>query len=213
MGRHLPRGLYGIADSGFRADMPVLDKVRAFAAAGAPVVQLRLKRESAAQALQLLREAAPICRAAGCLLVMNDRADLAHLGGADGVHLGNEDLPVAEARALLGPEMLIGATVRTLEEAHAAAQAGASYVGYGPVFGTSTKSLGVPPRGTAMLAEVVRGSPIPVVAIGGIDLARIGDVARTGAAAAAVVSAALGASDPAAAARELAARFASEARA
>lgn len=208
----LPRGLYGVADGGFRPELPVLAKVRAFVDAGATTVQLRLKEESPRHILELARAALPICRAAGCLLIINDRADLAMLAGADGVHLGEEDLPVVEARQLGGPSLRIGATVRDLEGARAAAGDGADYVGFGPVFGTTTKSVRIAPRGLEALAEVVRGSPIPVVAIGGITLERMGDVARTGAAGAAVVSSALGAADPSAAARELAGRFLSEGR-
>lgn len=184
------RGLYGIADSGFRPELPVLEKVRGLLAGGAQVVQLRLKREGGREALALAREAVPLCRAAGALCIINDRTDVALLAEADGVHLGADDLPPDAARRI-APNLLIGATVRDLESARAAASLGADYVGFGPLFGTKTKSLNVPPRGLAMLAEVASQSPIPVVAIGGIDRARIAEVARAGAAMAAVVGAAL----------------------
>jgi thiamine-phosphate pyrophosphorylase len=204
----LPRGLYGIADTAFRRDLPLLDKIQAFISAGVGIVQVRAKGDSGRQILASTRQAVALGRQAGIRVVLNDRPDLAKLAQADGVHLGHEDLPVGEVRAWLGPDFLIGATVRTLDEARAAAAAGADYVGFGPIFGTTTKSVGVAPRGLAMLAEVVRGSPIPVIAIGGIDLDRIGSVAATGVAGAAVVSAVLGAADPIAAARDLSARFA-----
>lgn len=201
------RGLYGIADGTFRPEVPLLDKLDALLRGGCQVVQLRMKTEAAGVVLARCREAVPRCRAAGALCLVNDRADLAVLSDADGVHVGQEDLPVRDARALVGPDRLVGATVRTLAEALAAAADGADYVGFGPLFGTTTKDVKVSPRGLAMLAEVVRGCPIPVIAIGGIDLARIGEVARAGAAGAAVVSAALGPADAAAATRALAAAF------
>lgn len=200
-------GLYAIADSGVRAEVPVVEKVRALCQGGARVVQLRLKREGAREALSIARESVAICRDSGVLCVINDRTDVALLSGADGVHLGAEDLPVEEARRI-APQLLIGATVRDLEGARAAAAQGADCVGYGPLFGTRTKSVNVPPRGLSALAEVCAGSPVPVIAIGGIDRARIGEVARAGAAMAAVVSAALGEPDIAAATRALAEAFA-----
>jgi thiamine-phosphate pyrophosphorylase len=202
-----PRGLYGIADGTFRPEVSVLDKVRALVEGGAVCVQLRLKKESPAHVLELARAAAPLCRERGVLFLVNDRVDLAKLAGADGVHLGQDDLPIAEARRLVGEDFWIGATVRTLEEAKRAADEGADHVGFGPMFGTKTKSVGVPPRGLEMLTDVAKNSPLPVVAIGGIDLERIESVARAGAHGAAVVSAALGAPDMRAATQQLAERF------
>lgn len=200
------RGLYGVADSGVRPELPLIEKVRALLQGGARVVQLRQKREGAREALAVARLAVPLCHARGARCVVNDRLDVALLAHADGVHLGDSDLPVDRARAL-APGLLIGATVRDLAGAQAAGRAGASYVGLGPIFGTRTKRVNVPPRGLEMLAEVVRGAALPVVAIGGIDLARIGDVARAGAAMAAVVSAPFDGGDPAEATRALALAF------
>ncbi|MBS2026812.1 MAG: thiamine phosphate synthase [Deltaproteobacteria bacterium] len=202
------RGLYAIADSGYRPEIPVLEKVRALLAGGAKVVQLRLKREGGREALALAREAVPLCRAHDALCIINDRTDVALLSGADGVHLGAEDLPVDEARRA-APKLLLGATVRDLAGAEAAAALGADYVGYGPVFGTKTKKLDVPPRGLEALADVAAKSPLPVIAIGGIDLPRIGEVAKAGASMAAVVGAALGAPEVPLAVRELSQAFAS----
>lgn len=201
------RGLYGIADSGVRPDLPMLEKVRALLQGGAQIIQLRQKREGARDALALAREAVPLCHAQGALCVVNDRLDVALLAQADGVHLGDSDLPVDQARRL-APGLLIGATVRDLDGARAALAQGASYVGLGPIFGTRTKRVNVPPRGLAMLAEVVAGAGGPVVAIGGIDLARIDEVARTGAAMAAVVSAPFEGEDPVRATRALVEAFA-----
>lgn len=175
-------------------------------AGGARVVQLRLKGAPAGAVLEAAR--AIVGAASGrALVIVNDRADLALLAGADGVHLGDEDLPPAEARRLVGPDLLVGRTTRTLEEARAALAAGADHVGFGPIFATSTKSLAVPPRGLEALAAVTRALPAPVVAIGGIGAGTIAGVARAGAACAAVIGAVFAAGDPAANAASLAAAF------
>jgi thiamine-phosphate pyrophosphorylase len=196
--RALLRGLYAIVASS--------DQARAAIAGGAAVVQVRMKD---APAGEVLREArATVALAAGrALVLVNDRADLALLSGADGVHVGDEDLPVAEARRLVGPDLLVGRTARTLAEARAALAEGADHVGFGPIFGSRSKALAVTPRGVALLAEVARELGAPVVAIGGIGPETIGDVARAGAACAAVIDALFGAGDPAANAARLAALF------
>jgi thiamine-phosphate pyrophosphorylase len=170
---------------------------------GAAVVQVRVKDAPAGQVLEIARAAVRIA-AGRALVLVNDRADLALLSGADGVHLGDEDLPVPEARRLLGPELLVGRTCRTLEEARAALAAGADHVGYGPVFASRTKPLAVAPRGIPALADVCARVAAPVVAISGIDLSNVGEVAGAGAACAAVVEAIFGRGD----ARENAARLA-----
>jgi thiamine-phosphate pyrophosphorylase len=121
------------------------------------------------------------------LVIVNDRADLALLAEADGVHLGDDDLPVAEARRLLGPDRRVGRTCRTLDEARRALAEGADHVGFGPMYETTSKRLGVPPRPLSALREVAAGLGAPVVAIAGITLDNIGDVAGAGAACAAVI--------------------------
>lgn len=182
------QGLYAIADPSVRPDLPLPELCGRLARAGASVVQLRWKGASARELLAVAREALPLVHGAGAALVINDRADLALLAGADGVHVGAEDLSVAEVRELVGDRLSIGATVRDLVGAQAAAQAGADHVGFGPVFPTSTKVVDASPRGLELLREVCAGSPIPVVAIAGIGLENIAEVASCGAAAAAVVS-------------------------
>jgi thiamine-phosphate pyrophosphorylase len=194
-------GLYAIvggADPVAQADAAI--------GGGARVVQVRVKDRPAGEILAIARRI--VALAAGrALVIVNDRADLALLAGADGVHLGDEDLPVAEARRLLGPDLLVGRTTRTIGEARAALHEGADHVGFGPIFGTRSKALAVPPRGLATLAEVARDLPAPVVAIGGIGAETIGDVARAGAACAAVIDAIFGAGDASANARRLAEAF------
>jgi len=192
------RGLYAIVARPDEAARAV--------AGGAGVVQVRVKDAPAGDILRLARETVALVRGRALVLV-NDRADLALLAGADGVHVGDEDLPVPDARRLLGSELLVGRTTRTLEEARAAIAEGADHVGFGPIFTTATKALAVPPRGVAMLREVCAALGAPVVAIGGIGKDTIGEVAAAGAACAAVVGAIFAGGDPEENARRLAAAF------
>jgi thiamine-phosphate pyrophosphorylase len=192
------RGLYAIASRP--------EEARAAVSGGAAVVQVRVKGAPAGEILRIAREVVALARGRALVLV-NDRADLALLSGADGVHVGDEDLPAEEARRLLGPDLLVGRTARTLEEARAAIDAGADHVGFGPVFGSRTKALAVAPRGLERLREVATSLGAPVVAIGGIGADTIGDVARAGAACAAVIDALYGGGDAAENARRLAAAF------
>ncbi len=182
------------------------EEARAAVSGGARVVQVRLKGAPAGEVLEASRRV--VALAAGrALVLVNDRADLALLSGADGVHLGDEDLPVGEARRLLGPGLLVGRTTRTLEEGRAALRDGADHVGYGPIFPSRTKPLPVAPRGLDGLREVAAGLGAPVVAISGIDLSNVADVARAGAACAAVIDAVFGAGDPEQNAARLVAAF------
>jgi len=181
-------------------------EARAAIAGGARVVQVRIKGAPAGEILDAARRIVGLARDRA-LVIVNDRADLALLSGADGVHLGDEDLPVPEARRLLGPDLLVGRTCRTLEEARAAIREGADHVGFGPIFASRTKPLGIPVRGLDALREVAGALGAPVVAISGIDLSNVAEVARAGAACAAVVDAIFGAGDPAANAARLAAAF------
>jgi len=203
----LPRGPYLLCDDTVLPHVPLVDKAARLVAGGARVLQLRMKRTPPRDALATAREVAALCRRAGTLCLLNDRVDLALLAGADGVHVGDEDLPPEAARELLGPGRLVGVTVRGVEGARAARDAGADYVGVGPLFGTTTKQVAAPVLGLETFAEVVRGSPLPVVGIGGVGLANIGRVAAAGAHGAAVVSDALLAEDIAERVRRLLAAF------
>lgn len=181
-------GLYALADSSLRPDLPLPDLCEELARAGASVVQIRSKKSTVRELLAIARAALPRVHAAGAALVINDRPEVALLAGADGVHVGDDDLPVEEVRKLCGDRISIGATVRDLAGARAAAAAGADHVGFGPVFTTTTKVVDAEPKGLAGLREICAGSPIPVVAIAGIGRENIADVAAAGAAAAAVGS-------------------------
>jgi thiamine-phosphate pyrophosphorylase len=195
------RGLYAIVE-----DADPVAHAAAVIDGGAEVVQVRLKRAPSGVILEITRRIVELARGR-TLVIVNDRADLALLAGASGVHLGDEDLPVAEARALVGPAFLIGRTCRTIEEAEAARSAGADYIGYGPIFESHSKSLSIEPRGIDRLREVCAGIEGPVVAIGGITAETIREIAAAGAAAAAVIEDLFGKGDPRSRAEVLSARF------
>jgi len=207
----LPGGLYVLCDDTVAPTLPLLDKAAALLDGGPAVLQLRLKRTPAREAVWVARQVVALCRARHVPCLVNDRVDWALLAGADGAHVGDEDLPVADARQLLGPGRLLGATVRTVEDIRRAQAAGADHVGLGPVFATQTKSLDVPTLGLDGLARACAESPLPVVAIAGITADTLLEVGRAGATCAAVVSApfAQGVSpaEVAAACRALAADF------
>jgi thiamine-phosphate pyrophosphorylase len=194
-------GLYAIVGD----DDPV-ERARGVLDGGARVVQVRMKRAPAGVVLEAARRIVDLARGRALVLV-NDRADLAVLAGADGVHVGDDDLPPGEARRLVGAALLVGRTCRTLEEARAALAEGADHVGYGPIFGSRSKALSVPPRGLDALRQVASSLAAPVVAIGGIGLETIGDVAAAGAAAAAVIEDLFSRGDVRERARLLADRF------
>jgi thiamine-phosphate pyrophosphorylase len=183
----LPGRLYAIV--GPDAGHPDVVAIAAAAlAGGARILQLRWK---AATASSLLRAAQAIrrqTRAAGAWLIVNDRVDVALACDADGVHLGQTDLPVAAARRLTG-DRIIGVSTHDIGQAREAEAAGASYVGFGPVFATGSKATGYQPRGLERLGELRSAISIPIVAIGGIDGERGRQVLEAGADAAAMISA------------------------
>jgi thiamine-phosphate pyrophosphorylase len=199
------RGLYAIADEASRHSPLAL--VEAFVRGGASVVQLRLKTTPAGELLRIARASVELCRPAGVLLLVNDRPDVARLADADGVHLGQEDLPVAEARRVLGPAALVGVSTHSDAEIDAAVAAGADSLGFGPIYATRSKPGAVlpPPHGLAGLSRAVkRAGAVPVVAIGGITAATAPSVLAAGAAAVAAIGELCGADDPELAARALA---------
>ena len=201
----LPSGVYAIVDGS--AIRPPLDLVGAFVRGGAAVVQLRLKEAGAGELLRVAREARKLC-AGRALLLVNDRPDVARLAEADGVHLGQEDLPWLAARAILGPSALIGVSTHSDGEIDGAL--GADYIGFGPIFATSSKPGRPlpPPHGIEGLRQAVRRSRVPLVAIGGITIERASEVAGAGARCVAAIAQLCGAADPEAATREMAKAFA-----
>jgi thiamine-phosphate pyrophosphorylase len=204
----LPRGLYAVCDDCVRAELPLVRKCELLLQGGAQVIQLRMKRTASGEALAAARRVSALCRATGAICLVNDRVDLVLMSGAHGVHLGDEDLPPRLARAILGAERIIGVTARNLKMVQAAREAGADYVGVGPVFPTATKRVDAPLVGLEGLTSIADESPVPVVGISGINLANIGLIAKAGAHGAAVVSDLLSAPDIALRARALSTAFA-----
>lgn len=195
--------VYVVADRSFGRGRPLEDLVAAAVAGGATMVQLREKEWNAGRVVEAGRRLLEITRGAGVPLIVNDRADIAHAIGADGVHLGPDDLPLGDARRLLGPEKIIGASAATVEEALAAQAGGASYVGVGSVFPTGSKPDAGEAIGVEPLTRIKAAVEIAVVAIGGITHANAALAIRAGADGVAVISAVVGADDVAGAARRL----------
>jgi thiamine-phosphate pyrophosphorylase len=172
------KGFYFITDAnlslaGSRSD------VRAAAKAGARIIQYRRKEGTTASLYKEAMELKSLCGDAK--FIVNDRVDIALAVDADGVHVGRDDLPVETVRHLLGPDKIIGVTVRDLEEAVQAEKDGADYLGVGPVYYTSTKKDAGPPAGIQLIQKVRNVCRLPVVAIGGITLENAGEVIKAGA--------------------------------
>jgi len=185
------------------AGRTVLDVVRAALRGGATAIQLRDKTATARESAELARRLREETLRAGVLLFVNDRVDVALAAGADGAHLGDEDLPLSAARRIVPPGFILGASADNLADVRAAAEAGADYVGVGPVFLTGSKPDAGEAIGVQRIARVAAGSPIPVVGIGGITAGNAGLVTAAGAAGVAAIAAVMRAPDPEAAARAL----------
>ena len=173
----------------------LLDVVARCIAAGAGMVQLREKQLDDRELLDRARSLREVCARGGALFVVNDRPDIALLSHADGVHLGQDDLSVAQARRIVGEGILVGRSTHSLEQAREAAREGADYIGAGPVFETSTKDAG-PLLGVEGLRGILAEVNLPVFAIGGITSSNIDQVYGRGGGRAAVCSAVLGGSSP-----------------
>lgn len=198
-----PLDLYVIVDTAVAGDRDPVALAAAAIAGGATALQLRAKDLPTVRQVAVARALADLARRHAVLFIVNDRLDVALAVEADGVHLGWEDLPPADARRLLGPERVLGVSAGNLEEARAALAAGADYLGVGPIFPTRTKA----DAGEAIDLEGLRAiralSPVPIVAIGGITAENAAAVIAAGADGVAVISAVLLAPDPTAAARRL----------
>ena len=201
------RGFYAVLD---RDDEALAHQLVSLQGAGARVLQLRIKPDiplTASELLDIGRMARRVCREHGAALIINDRLDLALACDADGCHLGQEDLPVAAARAALaacGRTLWLGVSTHTLAQVTEAVAGGADYLGFGPVFSTQTKAKADPVVGISGLhAAAQAAGAVPVVAIGGIGVDDAAALYAAGAAALCAISAVNGAPDPAAAGRRL----------
>lgn len=163
---------------------------------GARLLQVRAARDEASADLTVLVERiVAVGHAAGARIVVNDRADIARMAHADGVHVGQTDLAVAAARAIVGPEGIVGVSTHDHQQIDRALAGAASYVAVGPIYRTATKDTGYTPRGLD-LVRYASGRGKPIVAIGGITLDRVAEVVAAGASALAVISDILAADDP-----------------
>jgi thiamine-phosphate pyrophosphorylase len=177
------------------------DLASAFLDGGATLLQIRAKGLPSAQLLDLSLNIVRRAHAAGAAVIVNDRADIAFLSGADGVHVGQHDLTPDAARTVVGADAIVGLSTHTLEQIDAASQGAVTYVAIGPVFGTATKATGYDPVGVQGVRDAaVRVAPTrrPLVAIGGITLHSAPDVIHAGAACVAVISDLMVTGDPAA---------------
>ncbi|MDK2855220.1 MAG: thiamine-phosphate pyrophosphorylase [Bacillota bacterium] len=199
--------LYAITDrrlAGGRSSAEVMEKA---ILGGVTLVQLREKEAGGREMVEEAQALLQVTRRYGIPLIINDRLDVALAVGAEGVHLGQEDIPCRLARQILGPEKIIGVSASTVEEAVQAERDGADYLGVGAVFPTGTKADAGEAIGLDALAAIKARVKIPVVAIGGINAANAAQVAATGVDGLAVVSAIVAAADPEEAARRLLAAF------
>ncbi|HKM09202.1 MAG TPA: thiamine phosphate synthase [Candidatus Methanomethylophilaceae archaeon] len=188
--------LYVITDSSLSKGLSDSEVARLAYEGGAETVQLRMKDSSGKEMLEQAKIISSIAYEMNRIFIVNDRVDIAIASDADGVHLGQDDMPLEDARKLMGDDKLIGISVGNAEEAVIAYEGGADYVAIGPIFGTGTKEDAGEAVGLDAIIKVKDAvQEIPVVAIGGINLGNIRDVIRSGADAAAVISAVVGRED------------------
>ena len=203
-------GIYVIVDPEHCGGRDIFAIAEATASAGASVIQLRHKQAPEMVVADEARTIAQICRAYGTLFIVNDSPETAAEVGADGVHVGQGDLPISECRTILRPHQIVGKSNALLDEAIASFEQGADYIAVGSIYSTSTKT-DTRPAGLATLRAVADRVTAPIVAIGGINASNIAAVAQAGADCICVATAVTLAPDPATATRELVEEF-SEAR-
>jgi len=186
--------LYAILDPEQTKDRAPESVLRELLEGGAAILQLRVKTMAPSDFFQLAQRARAETRTHGCKLIVNDRVDIALACHADGVHLGQEDLPLAVGRKLMAAK-LVGISTHNVEQAQEAERNGADYIGFGPMFGTTTKDTGYAARGVDMLRKIRAAVKLPIVAIGGINEQNVQQVWQAGADSAAIISDILGAED------------------
>jgi len=201
--QNIDYSLYLVTDRALARGRSILEIVKAAVDGGATVVQLREKHCSTREFIEQALAIADFLEARGVPLIINDRLDVAQAVEADGVHLGQTDMPLAMAKSILGDSMIIGISAESIEDAIAAENGGADYLGVSPIYTTPTKTDTAPPLGPAGLREIRKAVKLPLVGIGGLNRDNSAEVIRSGADGVAVVSAIMAADDPEAAASAL----------
>jgi len=195
--------LYLVTDRSLSRERSTLEIVKSGVAGGVTCVQLREKNCSTRKFIKEALSVKEFLKTSNIPLIINDRVDVAQAVQADGVHLGQTDMPFAMAKVILKDSMIIGISVESLEDAIRAEKDGADYIGISPIFSTPTKSDTAPPLGLEGLKEISKAVSLPKVAIGGLNRKNAGEVILNGADGIAVVSAIVSADDPRKAAEEL----------
>jgi thiamine-phosphate pyrophosphorylase len=195
--------LYLVTDAGLSQGRSHAEVVEAAIRGGVTVVQYREKSAPTRRMIEEAREIRQLCRAAGVPFIVNDRVDVALAVDADGVHVGQDDMPAAVARRLIGKGRILGVSAGNVEEARKAVVDGADYIGASPVFATPTKPDAPQAMGIEGLRKLARAVGIPVVAIGGMNAGNAASIMAAGAAGGAVISAIVAAPDVEAAARAI----------
>ncbi len=200
---------YGITDQASAHGRSDEEVAKGLIRGGIDVLQYRAKKVPAREQLATAIRLRALTQAKGLPFIVNDRIDLAVACGADGVHLGQDDLPVSAARLMVGRDLIVGISTHSLDQALRAEAEGADYIGFGPIHPTATKENNVPAVGLEALAQVLAQVRLPVVAIGGIKMGSLEGLAAAGARCVAVVTALTGAEDVAAATHSMRQRWAS----
>lgn len=200
--KELDTTLYLVTDSSYHTEESFLRTVEAALRGGVTLLQLREKNRSAREYMELARKVKALCDQYQVPLLIDDRVDVAAAADAAGVHVGQSDIPVADARRILGPDKIVGATAKTVEQAMEAWEQGADYLGVGAIYPTTTKVKTVLTK-VSTLQEICKAVPVPVNAIGGLNADNMDVLQGTGIAGICVVSAIMKAEEPEKAAREL----------
>ena len=187
--------LYGILDTGYVSPERMADMARSLISGGIDILQLRAKKETPEALLSMARAISPLCREAEVPFILNDYPSLVREAGADGAHVGQDDMSVQEARKLAGPGALVGKSTHSLQQALATAAESPDYIGFGPLFATPTKP-DYQPIGMAEISEVHARVSLPIFCIGGIKVSNLNEVIHAGAFRVVIVSDLLKADDP-----------------
>ena len=193
--------LHVLTDTCLQTHFSHLELAELAIAGGADTIQFRQKEGATRQMIRVAEQLQALCKRAGVTFIINDRVDVAIASHADGVHLGQDDFPIPLARKLLGEGAIIGGSAGSMEEARKCLLEGADYIGFGPVYPTTSKEDAGPAAGLGLLKQIVEAIPLPIIAIGGITADNTSPVIQTGVHGIAVISAVCCQSDPAEAAK------------